>query len=174
MTQSDETPYFLADPHPSLEILDATAVPTVVRKVTDHPLSDMSTLFDSTFSALFPALEQAGLHPTGPAFSLHRRMPTDTATFEIGIPVDRALAAPVTAGPDLLLEASELPGGPVATVSHLGSYDELGQAWEAFLGSVTTAGRRPALPFWEIYVTEPGPDVDPATLRTDLVTALEG
>lgn len=35
-------------------------------------------------------------------------------------------------------------------------------------------GRRkhPSLPLWEIYVTEPRPDMDPATLRTDLVTAL--
>ena len=30
------------------------------------------------------------------------------------------------------------------------------------------------MPFWEVYTTEPTPDMDPATLRTDLFTVLEG
>ena len=28
-------------------------------------------------------------------------------------------------------------------------------------------------PFWEFYVTPPAPDVNPATLRTDLFSLLE-
>lgn len=40
------------------------------------------------------------------------------------------------------------------------------------MGDVAARGEHPSLPFWEIYVTEPRPHMDPATLRTDLVTAL--
>lgn len=39
---------------------------------------------------------------------------------------------------------------------------------------VAADGRQPALPFWEVYVTEPSPEMDPATLRTDLVLPYEG
>ena len=38
---------------------------------------------------------------------------------------------------------------------HVGGYDNLGDSWCA-------------LAMWEVYVTEPIPDADPATLRTDL------
>jgi hypothetical protein len=40
--------------------------------------------------------------------------------------------------------------------------------------AVTDSGNQPALPFWEIYVTEPSPEADPSTMRTDLVTLLAG
>ena len=36
------------------------------------------------------------------------------------------------------------------------------------MASVVAAGRAPAFPFWEVYVTEPTPDVDPGSMRTDL------
>ena len=66
------------------------------------------------------------------------------------------------------IAASELPAGDVAVISHLGAYDGLGQAWGRLMGSVGAMGRTPGTPFWESYVTEPSPNMDPATLRTDL------
>ena len=36
------------------------------------------------------------------------------------------------------------------------------------MGAIGGMGRAPGSPFWEVYVTEPSPDMDPATLRTDL------
>ena len=40
------------------------------------------------------------------------------------------------------------------------------------MAAVIADGREPAFPFWEVYVTEPTPDADPASLRTDLFTRL--
>ena len=40
------------------------------------------------------------------------------------------------------------------------------------MGQVAAAGETPELPFWEVYVTEPSPEMDPADLRTDLFTRL--
>ena len=42
------------------------------------------------------------------------------------------------------------------------------------MGGIVAADKAPAFPFWEVYVTEPSPDMDPATLRTDLVTLVTG
>ena len=63
-----------------------------------------------------------------------------------------------------------MPATQVATVSHLGGYDGLPRAWGDLMQRVADDGNQPALPFWEVYVSEPGTDVDPSTLRTDLVT----
>lgn len=160
-------------PRDSVEVVELDPTPTVVVRVSNYPMDRMRELFDGTFSALFPALEDVGIQPAGPAFSLHTRMPTETADMEVGLPVSAPLGAPVQAG-ELVLINSELPGGRAATISHVGSYEELGNAWGRFMGMVAGSGETPAFPFWEVYVTEPGPDVDPATLRTDLWTALEG
>lgn len=73
----------------------------------------------------------------------------------------------------LVARASALPGGRVATAAHLGGYDRLGEAWQTFMGALEAQGLRAAVPFWEVYTTEPSPEMDPATLRTDLFTVLE-
>lgn len=168
-----ESSYLNTDPIPAVEALEVSAITTAVVSFQDHPIAEMSAAFDSTFQALFPALAQAGVNPAGPPFSLHHRAPTDTATFEVGIPVDRPLENPTTTDSGLTIKASTLPAGRIARISHLGSYDELGKAWENFLQTVAASGNHLALPFWEVYITEPSPGVDPATMRTDLYTLLE-
>lgn len=166
------TQLYLTDAaRPEPTVLSVPEVPTAVVRATNHPMSEMTSLFDGTFSALFPSLAAAGIAPVGPAFSLHHRIPTDTSDLEIGVPIDRPLAAPIEAG-GVRIEPGVLPGGDVAAVSYLGGYDGLGEAWGAFMGAVAESGRPPAFPFWEVYVTEPTPDLDPATLRTDLYTSL--
>lgn len=168
-----ETSYLNTDPLPAVEALEVSAITTAVVSFQDHPMDEMAAAFDSTFQALFPALAQVGINPVGPPFSLHHRAPTDTATFEVGIPVDRALANPVATDSGLTINASTLPAGRIARISHLGSYEELGRAWESFLQTVAASGNQLTLPFWEVYITEPSPEADPATMRTDLYTLLE-
>jgi effector-binding domain-containing protein len=172
MTAPAETPYFLAEPYTEVTILDAPEIPTVVQAVTDYPMAEMAQAFDSTFSALFPVLGAQGIQPVGPAFSLHTRMPTDTVDMEVGIPVDRPLGGDTTTDTGITLRPSSLPAGRIAIMSHVGPYDGLAAAWGGFMQALADQGHQPELPFWEIYVTEPRPDSDPATLRTDLVTLL--
>jgi effector-binding domain-containing protein len=168
----DTTAYYLAEPHSEVEFIDVESYDTVVQKVTDYPVAQMADVFDKTYSTLFPLLAARGIAPVGPAFALYHRLIDELATFEVGIPVDRPLEAAETTDSGVVIEPSKLPGGTIARISHFGPYDKLGEAWESFMEAVTVAGRLPDLPFWEFYITEPGPDVDPATLRTDLVTKI--
>lgn len=165
--------HFPAEPALTVEFFDVDEQPTVVRKVTDHPIDDMASVFDSTFQELFPILASNGVHPVGPAISLHHRMPTDTATFEVGMPVNSPLPAAISTDSGFAVEPSSMPAGTIARISHIGSFDGLGDAWGSFMQQVVAAGYEPEFPFWEIYVTEPSPDMDPATLRTDLVTRVK-
>ena len=163
--------YFRHEPWTEVTYLDEVAEsPTVVQAAYDHPMAQMRTLFDSTFQAIFPALDELGLRPVGPAFSLHYRIPRETCDLEVGVPVDRALAAPLSTDTGVTITPSVLPAGRIAVVTHLGSYADLGDAWGRFMNQIAADGYQPVFPFWELYVTEPTQDTDSATLRTDLVT----
>ncbi|QGU06049.1 Bacterial transcription activator, effector binding domain [Corynebacterium occultum] len=170
-TQSPGSNYLNAEAANEIEFFKTEEIPTVVQKFEHYPMSEMRTAFDSTFSSMKSLLEPHDIHPTGPAFALHHSMPGKTATFEIGIPVNRALKKPVHSGTGVTLENSSLPAKKVARLSVFGSYAGLGGAWQNFMNSVFRAGKKADLPFWEVYVSEPTPDTDPETLRTDLYTA---
>ncbi|MFC7402560.1 GyrI-like domain-containing protein [Citricoccus sp. GCM10030269] len=169
MTGTTDSLYFLADPYREVTFLEAPEVPTVVNTVADHPMSEMAEVFDSTFTALFPSLGTQGIQPVGPAFSLHTRMPAETVDMEVGVPVDRPLTEAISTDSGVTLRPSKLPSGRIAIMSYFGPYDGIGAGWERLMQSIADAGHQPGLPLWEIYTTEPSPDIDPATLRTDLV-----
>lgn len=168
-----DTPTHPAAPHEQVTYLSTQAVPTVVRLAEDVLPGDLAGIFDESFGALVPALQEKGIQVAGPAFSMHRRMPGATMTFELGFPLAAPLDGELEAG-GIAFHPSVLPATQVATMSYLGGYDGLGQAWSRLMQQAAADGRRPALPFWEVYVTEPRPDMDPSTLRTDLFLPYEG
>lgn len=173
MTASLPPLYLPAQPVDVCRIGDVTSVPTVVVHETDWKMARMADLMDGVFSSLAEALVAAGLTPIGPAFCLHHRMPAETADLEVGFPVDGTLAEAITLPSGFTADNSRLPAGRVALHSHVGPYDQLPESWGNFVERIGRSGERMTLPFWEIYVTEPGPDEDPASMRTDLMTLLE-
>jgi effector-binding domain-containing protein len=133
----------------------------VVTGVID--VGEMAAFFDRAFSTLGAVLDAQGVVPVGPAFALHRRPVTDSADLEVGFPT-----SDVVTNQDGV-HASRLPGGRVARYVHQGSFDGLPGAWERLASWIEAQGLTPAGPVWEVYVTEPRPDMDPAELRTELV-----
>lgn len=163
------------EPVVGMKILRAPAVPTAVVRASDVPMATIGGLFDEAFGKAFPAAFAQGLAPAGPAFALYTRMtdgPDVVVDVEIGFPLDGPLIEQLDDEPievdGLRLEASVLPAADVAVTSHLGGFDGLGAAWGQLMGEIGGMGRAPGMPFWESYVTEPSPDMDPADLRTDL------
>lgn len=168
-----QTPSYLAPPHEGVTYLLTEQIPTVVRLAEEVLPSDLAGIFDETFGALAPALREQGVEAAGPAFSLHHRMPGATMTFEVGFPLATPLDGVLEAG-GITFVPSSMPATQVATISYLGGYDGLGAAWSDLMQRVAADGHRPALPFWEVYVTQPTPGGDPTQLRTDLVVPYEG
>lgn len=166
-------PYDATEPATACTVTDAPEVPTAVVTQRDFPMYEMSTLMDGTFSHLLSALEEAGIHPIGPAFALHHRAPVSTADVEVGFPVDTPLPEPIALSSGYEVTASVLPAGRVGWVSHIGGYGGLAESWGAFTEDVGESEEQMTYPFWEFYVTPPSPEVNPASLRTDLFTLLE-
>jgi effector-binding domain-containing protein len=85
-------------------------------------------------------------------------------TIDIGVEV----LEPFQPSGDLL--AVSTPGGVALTVTHLGPYNRLGEAYNTILHWLRENGRQPLGPFWEVYGH--GTD-DPAQLRTDIFYLLK-
>lgn len=166
-------PYDASEPFTASRVVEAPEIPTAVVKLDDVPMYEMSSLMDGTFSHLADALAEVGIHPIGPAVVLHHRMPVDTADLEVGFPVDSPLTETLTLPSDYEVVGSVLPGGRVAAISHMGAYGGLADTWGAFTEDIGRDGEQMTYPFWEMYVSVPSPDVDPAALRTDLFSLLE-
>jgi effector-binding domain-containing protein len=123
--------------------------------------------FDRSFSTLSSTLSAQGIAPAGPAFGLYHCPPGDHADLEVGFTTDQ----PVT--PDGDVVASSLPGGRVAQSVHEGSFDGLGESWRRLFSWIAEQGLTPRADFWEVYLTEPSPTMDPADLRTELNAPIE-
>ncbi len=136
-------------------------VTTAVVKAT-IPSTEVTNFFDRSFGVLGGALAAQGVTPAGPAFALYHGVPDETMDLEVGYPTDRAIE------PDGAVEAGGLPGGRVARVVHAGSFDGLIDAWQRLGAWIGEQGLTRGQPYWEVYLTEPSPDMDPADLRTEL------
>jgi effector-binding domain-containing protein len=142
------------------------AATAVIRAVV--PLSDLPSFFDRAFPTIGAALGASGATSTGPAFAYYLREPDDSCELEVGFPVDGVIQPTGDA------VASRLPGGRVATVVHQGGYDGLQKSWTRLQEWVQEQGLTPVGGFWEVYLTEPSPDGDPADNRTALYLPLQG
>ena len=140
-------------------------VPVTTTAVVRHDgvtVTDLRDLFDSTYSKVALALGAQSNPPAGPAIAVYEGDVASTFSIEIGFPVERVFDE--TDG----VRPSTLPGGRLAVSTHVGPYDSLPGAWESLMAFVSAQGLRPGDRMGEVYVTEPSPTTDPATLRTDL------
>jgi effector-binding domain-containing protein len=143
------------------EIVEMAERPTaVIRGVV--PAEELPSFYDRSFPALFRAAQEQGVSPVSAAFGLYRGLPADTVDLEVGFVTDRPVR------PDGDVVPSTLPAGRVARSVHAGGFEGLGASWEELRSWMHEEGLTPGPVFWEVYLTEPSPDMDPADLRTEL------
>lgn len=144
---------------PTLTICEQ-ATTAVVRGVL--PAGELPNFFDNSFRVLPETISAQGVAIVSPAFGFYHRPPGATVDLEVGFVTDSA----VQADGDVI--ASSLPGGRVAHAVHFGAFDGLGSSWAALRSWIVEQGLTPGPAMWEVYVTEPAPDMDPRELRTEL------
>jgi effector-binding domain-containing protein len=152
---------------PAAELTDVAATPTaVIRGVV--PVTELAPFFDRSFTALASLTSAQDVAITGPAFARYHGAPGATADLEVGFPTSRPIE------PTGEASAGELPACRAARLVHVGSYDDLGASWGRLADWMRQQGLTPATTFWEVYVTEPSPTMDPADLRTELIWPVDG
>ena len=126
------------------------------------PVTEMVNFFDRSFRRIPEVVGEQGVEIVGPAFARFHQPPTDTVDLEVGF----ATATPITDVGEVV--AGSLPGGRVARLVHHGPYEQLGSSWARLQSWLYDNGITPGDAMWELYVTEPSPDMDPNDLRTEL------
>ncbi|QBI56288.1 GyrI-like domain-containing protein [Streptomonospora litoralis] len=123
---------------------------------------DLANFFDHSFGMLAPAIAAQGANITGPAFGLYHGNFEDPLDIEVGFPVDRQVEQKDD------VAASTLPAGRVARMTHAGAFDGLPASWNRLHRWVEEQGLTARSFQWEVYVTEPSPDMNPDDLRVEL------
>ena len=145
------------------ELTDLSEQSTVTRRAR-LPMDQLRAFCDSTYGAVWAALQAQGVAAAGAPFAAYRGMLSDVVDVEAGFPVAAAFEAVGDVG------ASSLPGGRAAVAMHTGPYEGLADTWGELVRWVTDRGLRPAGDlFWEIYLSDPRTEPVPATWRTRLV-----
>lgn len=126
------------------------------------PPDRLADWLPTAYQEVLAHLDHAHMTPTGPPyarFTFH----DDVVHVEAGFPVPAAVPALGRVAP------SSLPGGPAATTTHHGRYEDLPAAYEAISRWFKDRGYEPAGPHWEVYCVDPRIEPDPTYWRTDLV-----
>jgi effector-binding domain-containing protein len=126
------------------------------------PFAEVGVWLPAAYDEVFAALARQGLDPVGQPFARYD-MRGDHFVMEAGA----AVALQVV--PEGRVVPGTLPGGPVAITTHLGPYDQLGDAVDALTTWVVAQGSTPAGAHWEIYYSDPILEPDPASWRTDVL-----
>ena len=125
-------------------------------------MDKIAQLMGSLFGEVHGYIQQQGQTPAGMPLTRYHSMDGKTVELECALPV----ASPI-AGTDRI-QACELPAGTVATVTHMGPYDNLPKTWGGLTEWMKSQGLEAAGAPWEVYVTDPGAEPDQSKWRTDI------
>jgi effector-binding domain-containing protein len=142
-------------------IVQTTAIPIACIHFT-IPRAEMMKVMGPGIGELMSTLAAQGISPGGPVLCHHLKMSPATFDFELGVPVGR----PVT--PSGRVKPGQLPATTVARTVYHGPYQGLPGAWGEFEAWIAAQGRISGPSLWEVYLTDPQQNPDPATWRTEL------
>lgn len=145
-----------------LTVQDLPELPVATRRAT-VAFSELPAFFDATLPAVWAAMQAQGLKPLGPPLARYWGMPGESVDVEAGFPV-----AGFSDTDDI--HAGSLPGGAAVVGMHIGPYDTMRASWQAVADLMAERGlSRRDDQCWEIYLSDPGAEPDPATWRTQIV-----
>jgi effector-binding domain-containing protein len=149
------------------QITQSTTQLTAVIHLT-VPRSEIQNVMGPGIGEVMAAVTAQGIAPAGPWFAHHLKMDPDTFDFEVGVPVN----SPVV--PVGRIKPGQLPATTVARTVYRGPYEGLGAAWGEFEAWIAANGHKSGPDLWEVYVTDPSANPDPATWRTEFNRPLIG
>jgi effector-binding domain-containing protein len=150
-----DEPWIEVMPEQEIAFVPITVARNQIQKVMMPGLSEIRS-----------ALNEQGVVPGGPWLTHHHYLKPEEFNFDICVPVTKVIS------PQGRVRPGTLDARKVARTVHRGPYEELGQAWGAFMAWVS-AQRLPAcIDFFECYAKGPEASSDPAKWETVLSVPL--
>ncbi len=148
-----------------LEIVELELVRVAAVRSLVGP-ADVPDFMSDALSIVATALREAGIAPGGPPFARYFARRPEGLDMAAGFPVAEPFLG---AG---VVQPGELPAGPAAVATHVGSYQGLEAAWNALRERADARGQQLGDDPWEVYFIGPGSGVDEGQWRTELVWPL--
>jgi effector-binding domain-containing protein len=147
-----------------IDVTQLRAQNTATVRETIRP-DDLTDVLGRMYRDVTAALARQGIAATGPRFARYHSF-GETIDLEAGMPV----AVPIR--PDGAVMPSSLPAGPAARAIHAGGYETLEATYAALAAWQQRSGRDPSGGPWEVYLTDPSSEPDPARWRTEILWPL--
>jgi effector-binding domain-containing protein len=126
-------------------------------------MEQVPQLLGELFGEVYEYILDRGQQPAGMPLTIYHSMEGDGLDLECAMPIAERVAGSGR------VVAGELPATLAAVTTHIGPYDGLPGAWSGLTDWISRQGLVPAGAPWEVYVTDPGAEPDPAMWRTDIV-----
>lgn len=110
---------------------------------------------------VFEYAKSLGLGPA-PMFGRYHEFTDEKVVLEIGIIIPHDVKA------EGEITQNEIPGGEVVMTRHIGSYDTLIDSWTGLYTWLNINEKMPMGPCWELYLTDPSIEPDPAKWVTEI------
>jgi effector-binding domain-containing protein len=148
-------------------MIDTPRIVTSTRQLMAYvhvtvPREEIRTVMGPGIDEVKAALTAQDIAATGPWFTHHLKMDPKVFDFEICVPVGKRVNAVGRVKP------GEMPSVKVARTVYRGNYEGLGAAWGEFEAWIKAQGLKPGPDLWEVYITDPSTNPDPATWQTEL------
>ncbi|SEJ22079.1 GyrI-like domain-containing protein [Demequina mangrovi] len=133
------------------------------------PMEEIGPAMAEGFGAVMTAIDGAGLTPAGPPLTWYPESMIE------GEPLLMVVAVPIAPGVESLdgADVQVLPGGRVATGTHMGPYAGLGAAYSQLMAAIDERGLEVTGGPREIYLDDPDTTPEPE-LRTRIEFPVAG
>lgn len=125
------------------------------------PSSAIKQKMSEMYGKLYSYLGANNIQPTGVPFAVYYAFdPNGNTDFEVGIPVGTT----VKSSGDIKFK--EYPAMKVLAALYVGPYENSGPVYEALMKYAKDNKLETLAPMWEIYLTDPSKETDPAKYQT--------
>lgn len=131
-------------------------------------LEAVKDFFSEALPAVHRFMQERGIGFGGPPFGRYLSCLEDG-----GFQMDAGVQSAGPAEGEGPIEAGVLAGGKALVYTHAGTYEKLGEAWQAGDAYMAEEGLEAGEPPYEIYLTDPRELPDPADWRTLIVRPLK-
>jgi effector-binding domain-containing protein len=118
-------------------------------------------LFPIWMPKVFAYAKSLGLPPS-PMFGRYHEFTDEKVVLEIDIIISQDVKA------EGEITQNEIPGGEVVMTKHIGNYDTLIDSWTGLYGWLNKNEKMPMGPCYELYLTDPSTEPDPAKWVTEI------
>lgn len=146
------------------ELKDREIRPAIVVR-RRAPVQQLPQVLGQAWAAIMEYAGRKGVSPTGPPFVAYHNMDMADLDLEIGFPFPEDLSG------EGEVQSVHLPGGRAAECLYVGSYDQIGEAYDSLQAWLDAHGHTPTGISYEFYLNDPR-TTRPEELQTQVVFPL--